>query len=316
MLGNKNEKNIFRKTILIIIFLVVILWAVFLLFERASNTGIKDSKINVVVSFYPIASVFTAVGGNLVSVRNLVPSGVEPHDFEPPLRDIADIGKSDAFVYNGAHLEPWIKKWNESNSPHPMNTVDMSEVLTGQGVKLILRDDATDPHFWLDPVIMKSEVAIARDLLSKIDPTNKEIFEDNANMYLEKLDSLDANFRESLSTCSLRNIVVLHEAFNYIARQYNISITSISGISPDEEPSPKDLSRIIMLAKEKGVKYIFSETVASPKFSEMIAREIGGSTLVLNPIESLTPNDVQSGEDYISIMEINLKNLKTAMICN
>jgi len=305
-----------QKIIYVIIFAVAISFSVFLLFEQASENPKQDSKIHIIASFYPIASVFTAVGGNLVSVKNLVPAGVEPHDFEPALRDIVEIGEADAFVYNGAHLEPWIKKWNEGNSPHPMNTVDMSEALTGQGVKLILRDDATDPHFWLDPVIMKSEVTVARDLLSKIDPTNKEIFEDNANWYLEKLDSLDANFREGLYTCSLRNIVVLHEAFNYIARQYNISITSISGISPDEEPSPKDLSRIIVLAKEKGVKYIFSETVASPKFSEMIAREIGGSTLVLNPIESLTPNDVQSGEDYISIMEMNLRNLKTAMICN
>lgn len=305
-----------QKIIYAIIFITIVVFSVFLLSPREPVTTKEDNKIHVVASFYPIASLFNEIGGNLVSVKNLTPSGMEPHDFDPPLRDMVEIGEADLFAYNGAHFEPWIKKWNESNSLRPKNVLDMSLALTGLGENLLFRDGVIDPHFWLDSRVMRNEAIIARDMLSRIDPSHKDIFEANAMRYLERLDSLDAIFREGLASCALRNIIVTHEAFNYIGRQYNISITSVSGISPDEEPSPKDLLKIIMLAKEKGVKYIFSETVASPKFSEMIAREVGGSTLVLNPIESLTPNEVQSGEDYISIMEMNLRNLKIAMQCN
>lgn len=305
-----------RRVIAVAIIFTAVFSAIFLLSERAPKTGTSDEKIRIVTSFYPLSHIAMAVGGNLVNVRNLVPAGVEPHDFEPSARDLVEIGNADALLYNGAGLESWIKKWNDGISVKPKYIVNMAEVLKKQGAGLFVKDGITDPHFWLDPQIMKKEVAIVRDLLIEIDPSHKDLFTENAKRYTSALDLLDEHFRIGLSSCVLRDIIVLHEAFNYPASRYGINATSIEGFSPNDEPSPKELARIIALAREKGVKHIFFETVASPKFSELIAREIGGTTLVLNPIESLTPNEVQSGEDYFSIMEMNLNNLQIAMQCN
>lgn len=305
-----------RRVVSLVAIIAIISGAIFLLLGRIPQSLTQNNRVHIVTSFYPLSHVAMAVGGNLVTTRNLVPSGVEPHDFEPSARDLVEIGDANLLIYNGASLEPWVNKWEQGNSPRPKHFVNMAEELKKAGVVFVTRDGSIDPHFWLDPIIMKKEAVIVRDLLIQIDPAHKDLFSENADRYLSELDSLDEHFRNGLSSCSLHDVVVLHEAFNYLARQYKFTAISIEGISPDEEPSPKELVRIINLVRAKGIKYIFSETVASPKFSELITREIEGTMLVLNPIESLTPDDVQSGEDYISIMEMNLNNLEKAMICN
>ena len=305
-----------RKLFLVAIIFTAIFIAVFFLSSRVPQRDAQNERIHIITSFYPLSHIAKSIGGNIVDVRNLVPAGVEPHDFEPSSRDLVEIGNADALFYNGASLESWIKKWNVGISVKPKYVVNMEESLKKQGAILFVKDGITDPHFWLDPVIMKNEVIVIRDLLIQIDPAHKDLFTENAKRYTSALDLLDEHFRAGLSSCDLNDIIVLHEAFNYLASQYNIKVTSIEGISPDEEPSPKELARIINLVREKGVRHIFFETVASPKFSELIAREVGGATLVLNPIESLTPDEVQSGEDYFSIMEMNLNNLQIAMQCH
>ena len=290
--------------------------AFFFLSARVPQDNKMNGKIRVVSSIYPLSYVATAVGGDLASVHNLVPAGVEPHDFEPSARDLVEIGNADILIYNGASLEPWVKKWEQGSSVHPKHVVNMASMLKDNGVSLIQNGDAVDPHFWLDPTILKTEAKIIHDEFVQVASAHQGVFDENMNRMLGALDSLDQSIRGGLASCTLRDIVVLHKAFDYLARQYGFSVTSIEGISPDEEPSPKELARITDLVRIKGVKHIFSETIASPKFSELIAREIGGVTLVLNPIESLTPNEVQSGEDYISVMQMNLNNLQKAMSCN
>lgn len=311
MQKSTNQKLMFVALMFMIVFGVTLLFSL-----RTTNDIAQNGRIRIVASFYPLTYIAEEVGGNLVAVSNLVPAGVEPHDFELAPRDFIEIGNADMLLFNGAALEPWIEKWRQGVFERPGHIVDMADQLHARGVGLIERVGGTDPHFWLDPLIMKSEVEIIRDQLSDIDPAHKNMFDNNAERLLNSLNSLDQNFRTGLSSCALRDVVVLHEAFNYPARQYHFNVTSIEGISPDEEPSPKDLARIVSLAREKGVKHIFFETVASPKFSELIAREVGGTTLVLNPIESLTPDEVQLGEDYVSLMEMNLFNLQKAMLCN
>ncbi len=306
-----------NRSLVIIITLAIIIFVVgILVYTRTKKTIPDDSKIHIVTSFYPLAYVAQMVGAEHVSVRNLVPAGVEPHDFELSARDLVEIGNADLLMYNGASLEAWIPKWEQGVSVRPKQIINMASVLKNKGVLFIERNGATDPHFWLDPIIMKDEIIVMRDMLTKIDPAQIETWNTNAERALQELETLNQHFALGLTQCTLRDTVVLHEAFNYLARQYRFSVTSIEGISPEEEPSPKELARITDLVRAKGVKYIFFETTASPKFSELIAREVDGTTLVLNPIESLTPNEVQLGEDYISIMEMNLRNLRKAMSCN
>lgn len=304
-----------RSRLVIAIIIIGILIGLGIFLNKDSRSTIPEHKIQVVASFYPLAYIAEVVGGERVSVQDLTPEGAEPHDFEPTLRDIAGIGSADLLLYNGAGFEPWVSGWARGSFDRPRVTIDMTSALKERGAVLIKKGDALDPHVWLDPVLYKEEVLIVRDALIELDPLAQTIYEENANSLIERLGLLDAEIRTGLSTCELRDIVVSHEAFEYFARQYNILVTAIAGISPDEEPSPKDLALIVDEARAKGVKYVFFETAVSPRLSQSLARELGGETLVLYTLESLTLSEVQSGEDYIRMMQKNLTNLRKALSC-
>lgn len=295
--------------------LVVAIGGAWLFVLRAPKPETENGKIHVVASFYPLAYITSVVGGDLVSVRTLVPAGAEPHDFEPSSRDFIEIGKANILLYNGAGFEPWVKKWETSGTFRSVHIVDMASALSERGASLVIRSGVVDPHFWLDPTILEKEVGIVLDALVNIDPVHQDIFRENASRLVLSLAGLDQRFQKGLALCSVHDVVVSHDAFGYLGARYGFSVISIAGISPDEEPAPRNLALIATIAREKGVKFIFYETVASPKFSEAIAREIGGETLILNPLESLTQSEVQSGEDYVSKMEMNLNNLQKAMSC-
>lgn len=305
-----------RKFLVATIILVLILGGASLFLARTTQKEDGSGKIKIVASFYPLAYFASLVGGELVSIQDLTPAGAEPHDFEPSLRELALMGDADLFIYNGASFEPWVEKWLRGEFTRPHAVIDMvAELITRNGPLLIEYQGSTDPHIWLDPLVAVKEMEIIRDTLIRIDPAHQEEYQANANHAAALLKELHDHFTEGLASCALRDVVVSHEAFNYLAQRYGFSARSIAGISPEEEPSPKELAQIIELARAKGIKFIFFETMVNPKLAETIAREIGGGILVLNPLESLTPDEVQLGEDYFSLMEKNLINLRTALGC-
>ena len=148
-----------------------------------------------------------------------------------------------------------------------------------------------------------------------IDPVNKQFYEANAKNLMDRLAGLDLEFRTSLADCKQTNIVTSHSAFRYLASRYGLRQVSISGLSPDEEPSPRQLANVAQFAKMNNVKYIFFETLVSPKLAETVAREIGASVLVFNPLEGITHEEEAGGKDYFSVQKENLKNLKIALEC-
>lgn len=275
----------------------------------------EEGKLTVMTSFYPLAYLAEGIGGDKVSVVNMTPAGSEPHDFEPSPRQMLSLGTADLFLYNGAGFEPWVTKWQGGAFDRPKRILDMSVALKGRKVNLLEYRGSVDPHVWMDPIIMMEQAEIIRDAFIATDPVHVELYEARTNTLLASLANLNAFFHEGLRACEKSDIVVSHEAFAYLAQAYRISVTSIAGISPDEEPSPKELARITDVVRAKGIKYIFFETTASPKFSETLAREVGAETLALNPLESLTPHELQRGEDYISVMMANLNNIRKALIC-
>jgi zinc transport system substrate-binding protein len=148
-----------------------------------------------------------------------------------------------------------------------------------------------------------------------VDPQNSSYYQKNANTLDAKLTQIDKEFMQNLSDCKLRDFVTSHAAFGYLAKQYGLNQITISGISPDAEPSTRQLANVAKVAKEKQVKYIFFESLISPKLSETIANEIGADTLVLDPLEGLSDDDIKEGKNYFTVMRENLKNLKLALQC-
>ncbi len=267
---------------------------------------IQNSQIKVTASFYPLSYFTAEIGKEKVAVTNLTPAGAEPHDFEPNTQDIVKIEESQILILNGAGFEPWADKITPDLENKQVRVLKVAEGLATL---------ENDPHVWLDPQLVKQATAIITNALIDIDPQNSSFYETNNKVISEKLDSLDQSFKEGLANCQKDFFVTAHNAFGYIARSYGIKQIPISGLSPDEEPSPAELGEITKFAKENNIKYIFFETLVSPRLAKTVATEIGAQTLVLNPLEGLT-QDQQAGKDYFGVQRENLDNLKIALECN
>lgn len=285
----------------------------------------------VVASFYPLYEFARQVGGDRAEVVSLVPTGVEPHDWEPTPQDAARVRQASVFVYNGADLEPWAETLVKN-----VGSAGLVVVNATQGLALLpagpdhedehareqktkgepeKAEPSSDPHVWLDPVLAQSQVEAIRAALAKADPGHAETYARNARTYRERLTALHVKFERGLSRCARREIVVSHAAFAYLARRYGLTMVPVAGLAPEGEPSPAHLASLVRFARRHKVEYIFFETLVSPKLAETLAREVGARTLVLNPIEGLSPEEAAAGKDYVALMEQNLENLRTALAC-
>ncbi|SNQ60662.1 metal ABC transporter substrate-binding protein [Candidatus Methanoperedens nitratireducens] len=267
-----------------------------------------SEKINVVTTFYPLYEFSSRIGGDKADVSILVPAGVEPHEWDPVPRDIIKIESADIFIYNGAGFEPFIDEIIKKIESRKLIITDSSE-----GIELIKEDGVPDPHIWLDPTLAKYQVNAIEKAFIRVDPQNKDYYSNNARELKQELDALDEEISKGLAPAKKKVFITSHSAFSYFARRYNLTQIAISGLSSDIEPSPAKIAGIVRLAKENNVKYIFFETLANPRLSQVIANEAGARTLVLNPIEGLSEEQIKQGANYFTIMRENLKNLKIAL---
>ncbi len=184
---------------------------------------------------------------------------------------------------------------------------------SSEGIELIREEGLPDPHIWLDPVLAKQQVDAIEKAFIKADPKNSDYYTANARALKQDLGTLDANISKELAPAKKKVFITSHTAFSYFAKRYGLTQIAISGLSPDIEPTPAKIAEIVKLAQENKVKYIFFETLVSPKLSETIAKEAGAQTLVLNPIEGLSDDQIKQGENYFTIMRENVKNLRLAL---
>lgn len=281
--------------------------------QTASDTAAQksDNKIKVITTFYPMYDFAKNIAGDHADVTALIPSGVEPHDWEPTQKDIEAIAKADVFVYNGG-VESWVADTLKSVNNEKLQVVEASQgIALMEGIEE--EHDHLDPHVWLDPVFAQKQVRTIEAALEQADPNHKDDYKKNADAFISKLQALDKEYRDTLSSAKRKEFVTQHAAFGYLAKRYGVKQIPIAGLSPDVEPSPSELVEIVHFAKEHQVKTIFFETLVSPKVAETVAKEIGAKTAVLNPIEGLTEEEKANNLDYLGIMKKNLNELAKAL---
>ncbi len=267
-------------------------------------------SIPVVASFYPLAYFTQRIGGERVQVKNLVPPGAEPHEYEPTPQDVAALTKAKLLVYNGAGFELWVSKLLQQLPPI------IVKVEATKGLPLVTVEGGLDPHVWLDPLLAQHEADNILTGLITADPDVKETYQANTRKLKDDLVALDHRYTEALEKCRKKTFISGHEAFGYLAKRYGLTMVAISGLSPESEPSPAKLKEVTGLAKKYGVRVLYVETLISPKLSETIAREVGATLRVLNPLEGLTDAEISAGKTYITVMDENLGNLREGLDCS
>jgi zinc transport system substrate-binding protein len=283
------------------------------------------STIRVVATLFPLEEFARAVGGERVQVDLLLPPGAEPHDWEPRPSDVIRISKADVFIYSSAQMEPWVHDIIKAVGNSSMEVVEASrglELISGADQDSTIESSggekvgAFDPHVWLD---FENDAAIMDKIVpvfSAKDPEGASLYRENARKYTQQLRALDARYREALLKCQRRELVFGgHAAFAYLAKRYGLKQISLYGLSPDSEPTPKHLAKVMAIAREHQVRAIYVEPFVSDKLARVLASEVGAEILVLNPAENRTLEQQRAGVSFMSIMEENLQSLKKGLGC-
>ncbi len=269
-------------------------------------------RVTVVVSFYPLQAFAQRLVGADVSVRVLVPPGVEPHDWEPTPGDVVDVAEADLLVYVHPQFETYVPDLLGAVSDPPL------VVETSAGLPLLTfrigGQTVVDPHIWLDPLLAQHQVRLIRDALIQVDPVEGDAYTQRADALLAELEGLHRAMEEGLASCELRTFIASHAAFRYFALRYNLSLEPIA-LNPEVEPAPNRLTELIAVAVAQGVTVVYTEPLVPSDAAQVIAEEIGGTTLPLNPVESLSAEEVEMGRTYFSLMQDNLANLRVGLRC-
>lgn len=313
--------------------------------EKESTTTDSD-QLEVYTTVYPLQYFAQRIGEDHVNVQSIYPPGANEHTFEPTQKDMIALADADLFFYIGLGLEGFVENAKKTLAEE---NVSMVAVIDGVPDTVLEANDEhdhdhdghdedneaanehdhgseaeelgheghdhgdTDPHVWISPKISQSLALKIKDSLVEASPENKELFEENYQTLVSELQQLDTDFEEMANSASTKTFFVSHAAFGYLANTYNLEQIAIAGLNSQEDPSQKELTKIIDLAKEKNVEYILFEQNVSSKLTEVIQKEIGAESLVLHNLGVLSKEDIKNKETYFTLMKKNLETLKTAL---
>ena len=307
--------------------------------SNVSSTDNDESTLSIYTSIYPLEDFTKKIGGSHVNVKTLIPPGADSHTYEPTSKEVLDIAKADAFIYNGLGMESYAENIHDT-----LKDEDVLMVIASEGAEAIAHEHEhdhgeesheheheeegsgneheedthhhhgdEDPHIWLDPhraIILAENI---KDTLVTLKPDAKEEFEKNFEDVKGELESLDEQFHELVETKENPEMMVSHAAYGYWEESYGIKQIPIAGLSSSQEPSQSELAEIIELAKEKEIKYVIFEQNVTPKVAEVIQGEIHAEALYLHNLSTLTEDDLENKEDYFSLMKKNLETLNEAL---
>jgi len=287
-----------KKMMNISVLLVLVLFGLYLLLPKNEK---EQNRVIVSVTTFALYDVATHIAGDTLKIVNILPFGAEPHEFEPTPKVMAEVEKSALVFYSGAGLEPWIAGFRFKSK-----AVDMSTF-----VKL----NGNDPHYWLDFENLQKVAKVMSDEFCTLSPKNAKLYKDNYIKYSQMLKKLDESYKTELSNCKIDTVVMNHNALGYVGKRYGFSIESISGLSPEASPTPKDIQRIIKEIRSKHVKTIFFESFSNNKAIKTIASDANVSFDMFEPLGNISADELRRGLGYEEIMRLNLKKLSKALMC-
>jgi zinc transport system substrate-binding protein len=241
----------------------------------------EDGKIVVAVSIPPMAEWVEKIGGETVRVVVLIPHGANPHIYEPPPSKIIEASRAEIIVLIGLGFEHWAEEILDIN--REAHVIRVSSI-----VKPIMVDGKPDPHMWLSPKTALKVIPEIQHALSEVKPEKAELYKVRLQSYREELLEADREISVKLSNLKVRKFFVLHPAWGYFARDYELEQVAVFW---GEDVSAAHLVQLVEEARALEAKTIFVEPWCSEELKEILSRETGCDVEVLDP---LAPNYVEN----------------------
>ena len=297
--------------------------------EKGSSKDSSD-KLAIYTTVYPLQYFAERIGGDAVQVASIYPAGANEHTFEPTQKDMMTLADADLFFYVGLGLEGFVENAKKTLAKEDVQLVAVAEDVTEEQLDISTGhthaegdeehehdEDEThadhDAHVWLSPIISQQLALSIKDELVRALPEQEETFTANYNQLVADLNQLNAEFESMAQAVPKHTFFVSHAAFGYIAGHYGLTQVPVAGLNSQSEPSQKELTEIVDLAKKENIKYIFFEQNVSSNLTKIIQKEIGAKTLILHNLSVLTKEDIENNEDYFTLMRKNIDALKQAL---
>lgn len=276
--------------------------------DSAETTGApEEGKLKVSVSFDAMREFVAAVGGDKVEIATIIPTGTEPHDFEPKAQDLVALSTANVFVYSGLGMEAWAEEAISAADNAKLVAVEASK-----GADAIVNTDAEeieehgqyDPHIWLSLKGAELEVKNIKDALVQADPSNQDYYEANCDEFISQLESLYNEYSGKFQSVEKKSFVTGHAAFGYLCRDFGLEQNSVEDVFAEGEPTAQQLSELVEYCKANQVSTIFAEEMASPEVSKTLANEVGAEVDTVYTMES-----AEDDLTYLERMESNLSKI-------
>ena len=307
------------KNLKIIFVILIATLALLLFFVSQETPKQKEQKPIVSVTTFALYDIVKHIAGDSVEIVHILPFGVDSHSFEPTPQLMAKIEKSTLVIYSGAGLEPWTKGFHFKSK-----AINMSKYVSLRQLDAVegehhhegeVTHTTTDPHYWLDFKNMQKATVVITNALSKLLPQNSAYYKKNEKRYIAMLKNLDKQYKERLASCKVDTVVVSHNALGYLSRSYGFHVESLTGLSPEAQPSAKDVTRLMNDIKKDGVTTIFFEHFVNDKVIKRIAKDTHIKIDVFQPLANITKDEADAHLTYEEMMKQNLEKLSKALMC-
>ena len=338
--------------------------------ETLPQENNDEDILTIYTTVYPLTYFTERIGGNLVQVKSIYPTGSNEHTFDPTQKDMMNLADADLFFYIGMGLEGFVDNAKKTLANEQVKLIATSNSVSDEDLvqEEIHEEEGTDeeshankdedthanededthahededthahededthanedeavenhddhvhgdidPHLWISPTISIKLAKSIQDSLIEQDPANEETYTKNFEALQTELETLDTKFQEMANNVPNKTFFVSHAAFGYLAGAYGLEQVAIAGLNSQDEPSQKELTEIVELAKEKQIKTILFEQNVSSNLAKVIQSEVGAESGILHNLSVLTEEDIQNEETYFTLMEKNLATLEEAL---
>lgn len=309
---NKRQKLFVTATA------IIVLTAVFATVFYSQQNKTESDKLKVVATFYPLAFFAQEIGGEEVTVKQLIPDNTEVHTWQPSFADILAVDEADVIIYNGASLDHWFEEEVLSNIDSSTKII----VETTKGIKLIEtetehadeHEELYDPHTWISPFLAKQQAQNIYEAMIQKDPDHEGYYSERWQNLKTRFEELDNKYLTGLSTKSKEDIFVAHSAFGYLADRYGFKQHGVIGISADEQPSASVYANLVEMMMEYETYVVYVDPVYTAESIQTLKNDLETRTnqnvqilklyFMLGAIDDL---------DYFGQQEKNLENLKIGL---
>lgn len=322
--------------------------ALFLLLSLCACNGPQQTeeresgKLQVMASTFPYYDFVRQIGGEHVEPSLLIAAGREVHSFEPTPLDVVKLSKSDVFIYNGGESELWVEEILESAGEEIAVTAAMmdyaplleEEIVEGMETSVHHHhhsetceeghdhghshghgEAAYDEHIWTSPVVAQALCRAICQALCEADPDHRSDYEENLDAYLKQLQELDDDFRSVIAAGS-RTTLVFGDRFplQYFCAEYGLTYSAaFHGCAGDTEPSLGTMKFLIDKVAAEDIPVVYTIELSSQKIANAVAESTGAKVLLFHSCQTVSRQEFDAGETYLSLMQRNVEALKEGL---